>query len=121
MIMKPFFLKSKVFGWVDHPASRANTFSLQASYTKPWWDFALWSLQGKGICCYPFLNPTEKSKINKRKKENLKKYKRIHMKRAYKTVQVGGEGQKWQVKSWKTKIYKIEKLATKFWLNKIPY
>jgi thiamine pyrophosphokinase len=33
------------------------------------------------------------------------------MNRAYKTVQVGGEGQKWQVKNWKTKIYKIDKIS----------
>jgi len=32
------------------------------------------------------------------------------MKRASKTVQVGGEGPKWQVKSWEIKIYKIDKI-----------
>jgi len=46
-------------------------------------------------CCYPFFIPLKNQEKNRKK---IQKYRRIHMKKAQKIAQVGGEGPKWQVK-----------------------
>ena len=68
-----------------------------------------------------FFDPIKKIK-EKRKKyiKKIQKYKRIHMKKAQKIAQVGGKWPKWQAKSWKTKIYNIDKIDGPILIDKRP-
>jgi hypothetical protein len=42
------------------------------------------------------------------------------MKKAQKIAQVGGKWPKWQAKSWKTKIYNIDKIDSPILIDKRP-
>jgi hypothetical protein len=114
VIMRQFSLKiCKVFGWVDHPASRTNTFYLQDHYAKPWWDFCFVSIVKRR---HLFLSILTHKKIKKRKGKNRKKiqnmqrwYTRRKPRRLPKFF-MRNQNDRW--KSQRTTIYKNCKLAT---------